>query len=65
MAIDEYFLCRSSWKGQGSDEGRQCICMRILLARYMVNVKVSELEWLCCDRALSLHVGLHIPSEPD
>jgi len=42
MAVDEYFLCRSGWKSQGSSERCQCICMRILLARYMVDVDVSE-----------------------
>jgi len=45
MTVDEYFLCRSGWKSHESDEERQCICMRILLARYMVNVKISE--FLC------------------
>jgi len=42
MAVDEYFLCHSSWKSQGSGEGRPRICMRILLVRYMVNVEVFE-----------------------
>ena len=42
MAVDEYFLCRSGWKSQGGSEGRQCIYMRILLARYMVDLEVSE-----------------------
>ena len=42
MTVDEYFLCRSGWKGQGSGERRQYICMRILLARHMVDVEVFE-----------------------
>ena len=42
MMIDEYFLYYSGWKSQGSSERCQCICMHILLMRYMVNVKVFE-----------------------
>ena len=42
MAVDEYFLCCSDWKSQGSSERCQCICLHILLARYMVDVEVSE-----------------------
>ena len=41
-AVDEYFLRRSGWKSQGGNEGCQCIYMRILLTRYMVDVKVFE-----------------------
>ena len=43
IAVDEYFLCRSDWKSEESSERCQCICMRILLAKYMVNVEVFEL----------------------
>ena len=43
MAVDEYFLCCSGLKSQGSGEGQQCIYMRILLARYIVNVEVFEI----------------------
>ena len=58
IAIDEYFLYCFGWKSQGSSERRQCICIRILLARYMVDVEVYEpLGHVdCCDRVLSLHV---------
>ena len=42
MVVDEYFLCRFGWKSQGSGKGYQCICMHILLARYIVNVEVSK-----------------------
>ena len=43
MAVDEYFLCCSSWKSQGRSERCQRICMHILLVRYMFDVEVSEL----------------------
>jgi len=42
MPVDEYFLCRSSWKSKGINERCQYICMRILLARYIVDVEVFE-----------------------
>ena len=42
MDIDEYFIYYSSWKSQGNSERYQSICMHILLARYMVDVEVSE-----------------------
>ena len=42
MTIDKYFLHYSGWKSQGCSERCQCIYMCILLARYMVDVKVSE-----------------------
>ena len=42
MAVDEYFLCHYGWKSQGGSKGRQFIYMRILLARYMVDVEVYE-----------------------
>ena len=41
--MDEYFLYCSGWKSQGSSERCQCVCMHILLARYIVDVKVSKL----------------------
>ena len=40
--MHEYFLCRSGWKSQGGSEGRQYICMRILLVTYMIDVEVFE-----------------------
>ena len=36
MIVDKYSLRGSGWKGQRSGEGRQCVCMRILLMWYMV-----------------------------
>ena len=42
MIVNEYFPCCSDWKSQGSSERCQCICMHILLARYMVDVEVSK-----------------------
>ena len=42
MAIDEYFLYYPGWESQGSSERCQWICMRILLPRYMIDVKVFE-----------------------
>ena len=43
MAMYEYFIYRSDWKSQWSGEGRQCIYICILLARYMVDVESSKL----------------------
>ena len=56
MIVDEYILCRSDWKSQGGSEGRQCIYMRILPARYMINVEVSVL--LRMDGCVVVGVGL-------